>query len=196
MEIQTKPPAVRHCILLTNAPESSAVSHPAGLLSEHPELLFEQIGWQMLPADPLRVSAAHLLLVNAERAREPALRVFGWLRENRIQPRILAILPSEADPELWEAASEAADDFLVAPVRKEEFEQRVLRLLPRASNDPGETRARLIEEFGLRHLVGDDPEFCAQVARIPPCAASDFPVLITGETGTGKELFARAIHQF
>ncbi|MFN0172625.1 MAG: sigma-54 interaction domain-containing protein [Bryobacteraceae bacterium] len=45
-------------------------------------------------------------------------------------------------------------------------------------------------------LVGRSPSFLAllrTVVRVAPL--SDLPVLITGETGTGKELFARAIHQ-
>jgi DNA-binding NtrC family response regulator len=164
-------------------------------MSGHGELQFEQLDGEMLSHDALRVAAARLLLVYALEAREPALRALLWLRDHRIRPRILVILPALADPALWEAATEIADDFLVAPVRGEEFEKRVLLLLPPAANQPDEVRARLIEEMGLCNLVGDDPAFCAQVARIPACAASDFPVLLTGETGTGKELFARAIHQ-
>lgn len=44
-------------------------------------------------------------------------------------------------------------------------------------------------------LVGQDPAFCQAVATAARAAAADAPVLILGETGTGKELFARAIHQ-
>jgi two-component system response regulator GlrR len=44
-------------------------------------------------------------------------------------------------------------------------------------------------------LIGDDPCFRRIVDLIPRIAASDSPVLITGETGTGKELVARAVHR-
>lgn len=52
----------------------------------------------------------------------------------------------------------------------------------------------LLERLGLRQLIGQSPEFLAEVYRIPKVAKFDVSVLITGETGTGKELFARAIH--
>ncbi|HVT16390.1 MAG TPA: sigma-54 dependent transcriptional regulator [Thermoanaerobaculia bacterium] len=43
-------------------------------------------------------------------------------------------------------------------------------------------------------LVGRSPAFLAQVAKIPMIARCNAEVLIRGETGTGKELVARAIH--
>ena len=55
-------------------------------------------------------------------------------------------------------------------------------------------QARLTEEYGLRHLVGCDPAFVQVITQIPLIARSNCSVLLTGETGTGKELCARAIH--
>ena len=43
-------------------------------------------------------------------------------------------------------------------------------------------------------MVGQSPAFLAVVARIHRVAACDAPAVIEGETGTGKELAARAIH--
>ncbi|KPF50011.1 hypothetical protein IP87_13550 [beta proteobacterium AAP121] len=43
-------------------------------------------------------------------------------------------------------------------------------------------------------FVGQHPAFLAQVAKLPRYAACPAGVLIQGETGTGKEVFAQAIH--
>jgi len=46
----------------------------------------------------------------------------------------------------------------------------------------------------LGRLLGESPVWRELRARIPEVAASELPVLLQGETGTGKELVARAVH--
>lgn len=46
----------------------------------------------------------------------------------------------------------------------------------------------------LRHFVGSNAVFLNQVARLATFAACDAGVLLLGETGTGKEVFAQALH--
>jgi two-component system response regulator GlrR len=50
------------------------------------------------------------------------------------------------------------------------------------------------EAFSKLNLIGQSPQFLAVLRRIERMAVSDATVLIQGETGTGKELAARAIH--
>ena len=49
---------------------------------------------------------------------------------------------------------------------------------------------------GLEHLglVGRSEPFCRALEMTGKLARYDVPVLLEGETGTGKELFARALH--
>src|SRR5438552_15257631 len=47
---------------------------------------------------------------------------------------------------------------------------------------------------GLAHLVGESPAFVAVKQKLPLLARYEAPVLLTGETGTGKELCAQALH--
>jgi two-component system response regulator GlrR len=53
---------------------------------------------------------------------------------------------------------------------------------------------RLSQAEVLAAFVGKAPSFAEVLSRLPTVAAADGTILITGETGTGKELVARAIH--
>jgi DNA-binding NtrC family response regulator len=50
------------------------------------------------------------------------------------------------------------------------------------------------DEFARLNLAGESPEWRAALRRVQRIAAHDATALIEGETGTGKELVARAIH--
>ncbi len=52
-----------------------------------------------------------------------------------------------------------------------------------------------VQEFDTAALLGESPAWREVKQALPRIAESDLPVLILGETGTGKELVARAIHE-
>jgi DNA-binding NtrC family response regulator len=64
----------------------------------------------------------------------------------------------------------------------------------RRSRQADQTIDRLQRAHALGKLVGDAPAFRAVISRLPVVARADATVLLAGETGTGKELVARAIH--
>jgi two-component system, NtrC family, response regulator GlrR len=49
-------------------------------------------------------------------------------------------------------------------------------------------------KYRLDAVIGESPALREAIRKVPRLGASEANVLITGETGTGKELFARAIH--
>lgn len=109
-------------------------------------------------------------------------------------PPLLAVLPAESDEHAIRKAAELADEFVVFPVSVDEIRHRLGRILRQPQHLVESTRRQLLEELGLSNLVGKDHTFLRAVRQIPRFARSDAPVCITGETGTGKELCARALH--
>lgn len=91
-----------------------------------------------------------------------------------------------------DAISRGAFDYLVKPFELSDFLSVVSRALQSAKLVA--TEAPMVVANG-NQLIGRGPAMQAVFKQIALVAPTDFPVLITGETGTGKELVAEAIHR-
>jgi DNA-binding NtrC family response regulator len=138
--------------------------------------------------------SAQLVLANATAITDNVAFFFNWLRNHPIQTPLVVILPEFPDHDFLRMVSEVADDFVFWPLRDQELHQRIARILEPQSGTHAQTSKLLESEMALSRLAGRHPAFLQAVERVPLFAASNAPVLITGETGTGKELFAHAIH--
>jgi DNA-binding NtrC family response regulator len=155
----------------------------------------DRANWDAFDLGMLRVWGGELVVAAALRNTRNVLELLRWIANNPINSRTLAILPECSSPETVAQVSKDADDFAIWPVRNIELQERVKRMIGwNASNAPDD-RERLTGELGLTELVGKSVPFVRALRTLPTLARSGRTVLITGETGTGKELCARAIHQ-
>jgi DNA-binding NtrC family response regulator len=79
------------------------------------------------------------------------------------------------------------DDFVLFPASPDELALRIGRWLPRAAEPDDEDAPGLA-------LLGKHPRMLGLIEEARELADYDVPVLLRGETGTGKELLARALH--
>ncbi|WP_115529646.1 sigma-54-dependent transcriptional regulator [Xanthomonas campestris] len=93
-----------------------------------------------------------------------------------------------------EAMTLGAFDHLVKPVGRAEIVEVVQRALHSAAAAPEPGAASLAPAEEADALIGHSPAMRTVHKRIGLAAGAELPVLITGETGTGKELAARALH--
>ena len=107
-------------------------------------------------------------------------------------PTILVVEGTEPT-EVFDLLKLGAKDFITSPLKASDVLPRSWRLL-NARDDEGKPAESLTAELGLRQLIGGGPAFLELLRKLPVIAKCDANVLVTGETGTGKELCARAIH--
>jgi DNA-binding NtrC family response regulator len=129
----------------------------------------------------------------------PRLGVFDLLDaiEHRRLPTALVVLTRNASIESAVAAiRHGAHDYLTKPVDP----QQLLQVVPRAFEAHGRGVAQRARTAGRRtepsdRIIGESGAIKEVFALIKTVAPTDANVLILGETGTGKELVASAIHE-
>jgi two-component system response regulator AtoC len=113
--------------------------------------------------------------------------------EDRSVPVIMVTAYGDSDRTI-QAMRDGAFDYVTKPFDLD----RLLAVVDRALEQFQLTREPLPQpaSSAVDALVGASEAMLAVTKVIGRAAASDAPVLITGETGTGKQLVARAIHRY
>lgn len=94
------------------------------------------------------------------------------------------------------AMKNGAFDYLT----KGDYQQKIIPLIHKASEKAllqqkvANLEAKLQKKFGFESIVGSSKQLTEVINQSRKVAATDANALLLGETGTGKEVFARAIH--
>lgn len=95
-----------------------------------------------------------------------------------------------------EAIRAGAFDYLTKPLIDDELLMAIERALGQRKvlEENTELKQKLDRKHGMGHIVGSDPRMMRVFDVIESVADTRATVLVTGESGTGKSLIARAIH--
>ena len=144
-------------------------------------------------ADLIRNHHFDLILSDVVMPGKTGLELLEELKKSGVQTPIV-LISGQANIEMAVKATRlGALDFLEKPLSTDKLLLTVENALKlsRLEDENRELRHRL----GKHELIGTGPAMSKLLAQIEKVAASETRVCILGETGTGKELVARAIHE-
>lgn len=142
-----------------------------------------------------RLKPAVVFLVSPWSLLRQVKAIVQSLRQEPTTPQVIVVSDADAPDEIFEIVKLGAADFITPPFKPGNILPRFWRVL--LQNSAAEPVEPFFKEVltGFKSLIGGSPAFLLQANRIPFIAKCEARVFISGETGTGKEVFARAIHE-
>jgi len=124
------------------------------------------------------------------------LQTLSAILESDASAKVIVITGQDDKANAMGAIARGAFDFFLKPIDVEELAVTIRRAshVHRLEKEHRELQAHA-ESQAVEELIGASPAMVGVFATIRKLATTDAPVLILGETGTGKELVARAIHR-
>jgi two-component system, NtrC family, response regulator AtoC len=118
------------------------------------------------------------------------------IRQRDLPVTIMVMTAFASVDDAVEAMRLGAYDFLTKPIDPSRLEFLVERALAdrQLIDEVAALRDQHKQRFGFHNLLGKSPVMRELFDRVARVASSPCSVLITGETGTGKELVAQALH--
>ncbi len=138
-----------------------------------------------------------LVLADIRLGDDDGFDVLAHCRKNRPDTAVIMITGYGTVESAVEAIRLGAFDFLTKPLIDEELEMAIERALNQQQviEENKTLKAQLDMRFGMENIVGNDHRMLKIYDMIDSVADTKATVLITGESGTGKSLVARAIHR-
>jgi len=167
------------------------------------EIFLTREGYDVVPApggekafELLEAQPFDLVITDLKMPRISGIEVLKKAKQVDPEIQVLIITAFASHDTAVEAMKAGALDYFVKPFKVDEVRVFVTNALERRtlSRENIALKQQLGVRYGFGNLIGSDPRMLEIYDLIRQVANTPTTLLITGETGTGKELVARAVH--
>ena len=160
-------------------------------------------GWQVESAQGVQDALArfqrkrHSLVVTDIRMGDgDGFSVMRGVRALEPHTAVILLTAYGSVPDAVAAVKDGACDYLVKPVAFEQLEEAAQRVLDQKNRNVAvaSVNSRNVSESNFE-IIGHSPVWMKALERARQAAASDADILIQAESGSGKEVVARMIHE-
>jgi DNA-binding NtrC family response regulator len=173
------------------------------LIREHLRVILEMDGYEVETAcdgwsalTRLREKLFHLVITDLRMPDMSGGDLLKTVRSERL-PFGVIVLTGHGDTQVaLDAMKAGADDFVTKPYEPDHLRFLVKRILERRRliDELEQLRKQMREDYSFHNMVSKSPKMRKTFDLIEQIGPLGSTVLINGETGTGKELVAQAIH--
>ncbi|MBM4088425.1 MAG: sigma-54-dependent Fis family transcriptional regulator [Planctomycetes bacterium] len=162
------------------------VGYPCRIATSGPE------GARLIEQESFDVVVTDLVMNDID-----GMALLGLAKHTLPDAEVVMVTGHASVPKAVEAMQQGAFSFLEKPITANRLRAVTARAAEavRLRRDNFELNRRLDERFGFEGIVFASDKMRAVIDRVKRVAPTDATVLITGDSGTGKELIAQAIHQ-
>ncbi len=145
----------------------------------------------------VRQESFDVVVTDLVMAEVDGMQILGEVRQSLPEAEVVMVTGHATIPKAVEAMQLGAFNFLEKPITP----NRLRAVTSRAAEavclrrDNLALNQRLDERFGFEGIIFASQKMKQVIDRVKRIAPTDATVLITGDSGTGKELIAQAIHQ-